>query len=364
MPGKPAETDAGRGVAGNGKPRLPSEFALDQRQDLIDEPFQAVQVGRRLLMDRTDEQHAPPLGKRAWSWGQRAHMADHAHIVPAEPAQDVRFTFADRDNALADVGIREFGCHGRVEVVRPCPAQHLPTDIAQRRDRLGIEHDERCGCRTRIQHMPDPVEVVCARDPDHVEIARALGKEIAQAGDVPVVHHLHRVRHVVIDGSYARAACPERKNRHLVAERRHRPDDVVRADEPRPDAAQRDGVLDEQDPPRMIRPGEAGTGQGAGIPDGLVLQVAGMLLCERHTVAGDLRCHGVDILRAAILVVHDNDRRVVQDIIAGLRDTHAQIRILVICGREAVIESRRGCATDRHAAARRPPSNNRPAGQS
>ena len=63
-----------------------------------------------------------------------------------------------------------------------------------------------------------------------------------------------------------------------------------------------------------------------------------MLLHKELPIAIHLCRRFIGTFGAAVLVVENHHRWIIHDIVAGLSDTNAQVGVLVIGGREAIVE--------------------------
>ena len=168
-------------------------------------------------------------------------------------------------------------------------------------------------------------------------IIQPAGDEVGELFERQRVHHLDAVGHVGVDARYVEAVAVDWIDCHLVAHFRHRPHDVVRANEAGPDHPKRNPVLDEQySPARRIR--QPIEHLAPVVPKRAVRDIAGVLSGEQLAPAAD-RGLGIAVAhRAAIFQMLHHDGWIVDNPIASRADAQAEIGVLVVGWRESLVE--------------------------
>jgi hypothetical protein len=182
-------------------------------------------------------------------------VTDDDNIRKAQIAQLLRLLSGYRDDTLAEAGVSELPHDRRIDIEGSRVNKRRARGLAQRGDRLAVQNDTRSLVGTgddTFQHRPDAVKIVRARNPDHIEVVPPRGQEIRKVLVCAVVHHLDRVGHVGVDGGKVEATWLDRIHRDAIAEGRHHPDQIVRADEARTKLPQRYHVVDEQHATRSV----------------------------------------------------------------------------------------------------------------
>jgi hypothetical protein len=93
-------------------------------------------------MDCADEQHTRALGEGSGCGANPDHVPNNRNRSVTMLLKERGFAFADGDEGVAHPCICECRPHGGVEIER-FAADHRLLRLPQRRDRLGIQDDQR-----------------------------------------------------------------------------------------------------------------------------------------------------------------------------------------------------------------------------
>src|SRR3954471_21054828 len=102
--------------ASDGQPRLVAQLLLDDRQHLIDEPAERIEVRRVHRGHCPDEQQTGTLAPASWRQGNQPQMSQNLYAGQAERFDLLGLPRTDCHYGLAEIRVPQFLLDGSVHV--------------------------------------------------------------------------------------------------------------------------------------------------------------------------------------------------------------------------------------------------------